>query len=180
MIDTQEHWKQFSLYPKGCRNQFYPKQVLYQFLPDFIAANLTIVEWHILFEPSALIRVRAENHEIVILSAMRFAALAGLEFSLGDCSSDWNSNLLWPGEDYYGEEAIYGRELWNANKRFMHANSLLSLELVKLPPLRREWAYRKMAHLLCNSFGMTVPEEVAFSLEFTDNRREVLRKYGNI
>jgi hypothetical protein len=175
-----EHWKQFSLYPLGCRNRFQPQQVFYTFLPRFIACNSSITIWHVLFEPSALIRFCAPNMDVVLRSARDIATECGLECELGDCSFDLNPKLQWPGEDYYGEAKFYGEELWEASKRVMHANSLLALALAKEPVERQVFMYRKFEHLLHNAMGMNFLEEAALAQAWGDRSMELYRQFGRL
>ena len=173
-----EDWKQFSLYPPGCRNKFQPQQVLYTFLPQWLASNPDITIWHVLFEPSALIRFQAPEMDDVLRSAAVIAPECGLEFELGDCSFDLNPNLQWPGEDYHGEAEFYGEQLWEANKRVMHANSLLALAIVKEPIDRQIFMFRKFIHLYHNALGMNYLEEASVSKVWHDRSMELYKQFG--
>jgi hypothetical protein len=173
-----EQWKQFSLHPPGCRNKMFAGQVLHGFLPSFLLANPTIERWHCLFEPNALVRVRAPAVEAVLVSAEALAPRWGLEFVRGDVSSDWNGELQWPGEDYRGEDHIYGEALWLANQKFMQATSELAIELVKLPHGEQPAMYRKFVHLLFNALGMNHLEEAAFAQFWSDEAIARFRQYG--
>ncbi len=175
-----ENWKQFSLYSPGCRNTFYQRQVLYGFLPAFLEQNASITLWHLLFEPSALIRVQADDLDSVLLSAAGLASQFGLEFSEGDCSSDWNADLVWPGVEYHGEAEFYGESLWRANADFMQSCGALSIEIAKLEPGKQIWMHRKFVHLLLNILGLSVLEEAAFHQLQVAKRLEIYEKYGNI
>lgn len=175
-----ELWKQFSLYPKGCRNKFQPQQVLYTFLPNFISDNPSITMWHCLFEPSALVRFQASNLDTVFQSAKELASKYGLEFEPGDCSVDLNPKLACPGEDYdaVSEIEFYGLELWEANKRIMWANSLLALALVKKDPKTQVFMFRKFIHLFHNACGLNFLEEAAISAHWQDRCMELYKKHG--
>lgn len=173
-----EHWKQFSLYPPDCRNRFQPQQVLHAFLPQFINENPSITCWHCLFEPSALVRFQAPNAEILLQGAKFLAERCGLVFELGDCSADLNPYLKFKGEDYLGEAEEYGSELWEANKQFMQAASVLALEIVKFPHRDQPRLFLKFGHLYTNALGMNFLEESTFTRVWSEQAIERYRECG--
>src|SRR6266404_6986007 len=158
-----ENWKQFTLQAIGCRNKFQPLQVLHTFLPRWLDENkYGIQRWHVLFEPSALIRFQC-SHGRGMSSAERIAGECGLEFIPGDTSSDNNPDLAYSGEYYYGEADFYGESLWKANCAFMQACGELSIEMQKLPSEKFVFMVRKFIHLYGNILGMNFLEESALA-----------------
>src|SRR5258708_7864924 len=173
-----ELWKQFSLFPPGCKNRFQPMQVLHRFIPTFLEANPQITMWHVLFEPSALVRVQAPYFDGILQSAMEIANACGLTYCAGDCSAEWNSEIKYPGEDYGGEAEAYGAELWEANKKYMQSCSALAVQLLQLPHDRQVWMYRKFSHLYCNALGFNFLEEAAAYGEWAENAMARYRQLG--
>jgi hypothetical protein len=174
---TLEHWKQFTVCPRGCLNKFPALQVLCTFLPEFLRENRAISTWHVLFEPSALIRFTAANPKTVLKSAAVIAERHSLEFHLGDVAPPQSRNRD-SGEDYHGEADIYGGELWEANKQFMNACSVLSVALAKLEPNELVWPTRKFMHLLCNILGLNYLEEAALHQDCAARALELYKEYG--
>lgn len=173
-----EKWKQFSLYPPGCRNKLAPLQVLHGFLPEFIANNLSITRWHCLFEPSALVRLQSDEFSEVERSAAQLVLKYGLELHWEDCSRDLNPDLQFKGEDYGGEAGFYGETLWAANAKFMQACSELSLEIAKLDHQKQTWMMRKFNHLFWNALGLNYLEEAGMSRVLGDRATELYKEHG--
>lgn len=161
-------WKQFSLYPVGCRNKFQPQQVLHEFLPLFIKA-VRPTRWHVFFEPSALVRVQADDLEQALSVAEYLASETGLVFERGDSSSS-------SPEDYPGEEAAYG-ETWEAFADFFQAASEISLTVSKLPHDQQLLMTRKILHICLNTLGLNYLEEATFCRYYADNAVELMKKY---
>jgi hypothetical protein len=175
-IERTENWKQFTVYPPGCLNRFPPLQVLSGFLPDFIDAT-QLSQWHILFEPSALIRFAHQDPEWALACAKTIAAKHGLEMGLGDLAAPFTRNRD-EGVDYHGEADVYGPELWEANKQFMQACGGLSMALANVPPEEYFGRVRKFMHLFCNILGMGYPEEFAIHESCARRSLELYEKYG--
>jgi hypothetical protein len=174
-----EHWKQFSLYPPGCRNKFQPQQVLHTFLPAFIK-DVRPTLWHVLFEPSALIRFQCPSFDQGLLAAKEIAKETGLEFVLGDCSSDFNESLRWPGEDYHGEADEYGVELWGTLKKFLQASSELALVVTKLDSEQQFTTTRKGIHLWLNPLGLNYLEEATVCRMYADRVEELAKEFHRL
>ncbi len=173
-----EHWKQFTLQAIGCRNKFQPLQVLHQFLPEWLRENPSITRWHLLFEPSALIRFQPPDFTPVLSSAWLIANKYGLELVLGDTSVDENPELAFPNEDYYGEAGFYGEELWQANCRFMQACGELSIQIAKLPHDKQVFMMKKFLHLYGNILGLNYLEESSLARIWSERSLELYKTVG--
>lgn len=174
-----EHWKQFTLQAIGCRNKFQPLQVLHTFLPQWLETTKPqVLLWHILFEPSALVRFIADNPEPLMKCADAIAQRLGLELIRGDTSSDNNPDLAYPGEDYYGEAEFYGESLWKANYTFMQACGELSIEIAKLPHKDQVFMMRKFLHLYGNILGLNYLEESSLSRIWSERSLELYKTVG--
>lgn len=176
--ELMEDWRQFTIYPPGCLNKLVPVQVLITFLPKFIERNPEITLWHCLFEPSALVRFQAPNPDPIIDSAFAIAKDCGLEITLGDAAPEGISRNRDATVMYHGEADIYGPRLWEANKRFMHACSMLALVIRELPPEKHPWPLQKMIHLFCNAMGLSTLEESSFHQYCLYRQLEVYNKFG--
>lgn len=173
-----EYWKQFTLQAIGCRNKFQPLQVIHSFLPDWLRSNPSIVRWHLLFEPSALIRFQAPDFPPILSDAARCATRYGLEFILSDTSSDLNPDLAYPGEDYHGEAAIYGSDLWASACKFMQACGELSIEINRLSHKDQVFMTRKFLHLYGNILGLNYLEESALAHYWSERALELYKTVG--
>lgn len=169
-----EYWKQFSLYPPGCRNKFQPQQVLHSFLPAYIKA-IHPIQWHVLFEPSALIRIRCDDLDQAMYIAREMAPNCGLVFEPGDCSSEFNKSLQWPSEDY-GMDHGEG-EWWKVSNQFLHACSEMSLHIQKLGPLEQLNATRRCIHLFLNALGLNYLEEAAVCRHSIERTMDLMKQY---
>lgn len=172
-----ESWKQFTLQAIGCRNKFQPLQVLHTFLPTWLDANPNIVQWHLLFEPSALVRFRPESTKI-LHSALAIATKCGLEFVEGDTSGDLNPELAYPGVDYHGEAEFYGEDLWQANCKFMQACGELSIEIAKLDHQKQVFMLRKFIHIYGNILGLNYLEESSLARFWSKRSLELFMLHG--
>jgi hypothetical protein len=171
------NWKQFSLYPPGCRNKFQPLQVLHQFLPRYLN-TVALRRWHVLFEPSALVRIIADDFDFALGAARGIAADVGLEFVLGDCSADHCDTLPWPGEDFYGKELGYSDELWTALATYLQACSELSLVVSKEPQPEMQLKFtRKALHLCLNTLGLNYLEEATVCRHHADVCVDLMKRF---
>lgn len=178
-------WKQFTLYPLDCRNAFYPLQAMYAFMPRWLEANKqSIIQWHLLYEPGALVRFRVEHSEqfeACLSSADEIAGAVGLVYVVGDASADWNrQNLASPDEDYFGEKGEYGDDLWEANAKFMQACGELAMATDHLPEERQIYLRRKFAHLYANIMGMNLYEESSFAKIWHKRALKLSKKFGRM
>lgn len=173
-----ESWKQFTLQAIGCRNKFQPLQVIYQFLPQWLQNNPDIIRWHLLFEPSALIRFQALDFYRILDSAQFIADDVGLELIPGDTSGDLNPELTYPGEDYRGEAEFYGEDLWAANCKFMQACGELSIEVAKLDHQKQVFMLRKFLHLYGNIMGLNYLEESSLAQFWSKRSLELFMEHG--
>jgi hypothetical protein len=167
-------WKQFSLYPSGCRNRFQPLQVLHEFLPRFIA-EVDLRQWHVFFEPSALIRMDVVNPDGALIRAQEIADDLGLVFEEGDCSHAVqlvvNSKVDWPG----GSEALGTLE--KEGLKFFQAASELALKISQLDHDKQFFMTRKFLHVYLNTLGMNYLEESTFCRYHADRAVELMQKY---
>jgi hypothetical protein len=172
-------WKQFSLYPPGCRNKFQPQQVLHAFLPgfrDLASVMASVSQWYVLFEPSALVRFLSDDPAQVMVQAEALAASCGLVFEPGDCSYEWTGAAP-VGEDCNDEAPEYGPEVWHALQKYMQACSEISIEVSKLGHERQLLMTRKLIHLCLNALGMTYLEEHAMCTLHAERALELAKKY---
>lgn len=174
-----DHWKQFSLYPPGGRNRFQPLQVLHSFLPAWISRREP-EQWHVLFEPSALVRFRDEDPERTLQAAEQIAVNMGLTFERGDCSADIDKTLRWPGEDYHAEidESGYTKEEWAALARYLQATSEYAVMVATITdPQRQLLMTRKAIHLALNPMGLNYLEEATVCRMHADRMVELTKEH---
>ena len=174
-------WKQFTLYPPGCRNKFQPAQALHVFLPRFLRENGSVWLYHLLFEPSALVRFKAgADNEAVMSGATRIALDCGLVLEPGDASVELNPRLSCADENWddSAEVAFYGADLWRVNCEFMMACSNLAIEVLKLDHQRQVWMMRKFNHLYLNALGLNFLEEMALGVEWSERAKLRYHDHG--
>ncbi len=154
-------WYQFSVYYPNARNTQFPLGCLVGFLPDFYKANLLrMTQWHFLFEPSLLVRVRTDRIYDVMASVEQIAKRYGLEWVQGDIAESEASKppAINAGFEYNLEMDFYGA-LCPLNLDFLEVVSRLSLAVQALPPEKQLQMLSKHLHLLCNAFGLNYAEE---------------------
>ncbi len=154
-------WYQFSVFYPGAKNTQFALPCLVGFLPDFYNFNKHLLKnWHFLFEPSCLIRVKTDKIEDVMASAEELAASYALELVRGDVATAITSapppeNA---GFEYKLEEAFYG-DMVQENLEFLEVISRLSLAVQGREPEAQLQMLSKHLHLLCNAFGLNYAEE---------------------
>lgn len=164
-------WKQFSVYAPGCRNKGRPEQVLHHFLPRFISAAAPR-RWHVFFEPSALVRIDADDPEVVLRTAERLARECHLDFERGDCSREWTNPKL-PASNTEDYDEIIS----DAKARFFQGASEMAIEVAAMNYDAQGRATRMLVHVVLNTLGMTYFEEAGFCKQYADGVLELARKY---
>lgn len=155
-------WYQFTVYYPGTRNTQYALVCMADFLPRFRNTTRPIIhQWHYLFEPSCLVRVKTDHIEAVMKTAEELAKECGLAIERGDIadaptSAPPPSNA---GFQYKIEREFYGNDLVFENLDFLEASSNLALAVSKRPPAEQLKFLQKHLHLLCNQFGLNYAEE---------------------
>ncbi len=155
-------WYQFTVYYPGTQNKQYALVCMGEFLPRWRSVTQSIVhQWHYLFEPSCLIRVRTDQPEAVVMSAQEIAEDCGLVLVRGDIA-DSPASAPPPanaGFEYHEERDFYGNDLVFKNLDFLEASSELALAAWNRSPTDQLKFLQKHLHLLCNQFGLNYAEE---------------------
>jgi hypothetical protein len=175
---NDERWEVFSLWAIDSKNKFQPLVALSGFLPRWLEACPNITCWHILFEPQALIRFQcAEDYYIPYLNrAEDFCDLFGLWLTHGDASPEVSRNAY----PYQGEANVYGRQIWEANKKFMQACAELSIAFMNETQADRVWLEQKFLHLFCNIMGADYAGEHIMCKHRADRAYELYKEMGRM
>jgi len=176
MSVLDERWKQFSLYPFGCRNKFQPQQVLHTFLPRFLAET-SLKKWHVLFEPSALIRFVSAQPAVTFREAVEISEKCGLILERGDCSAKHIKGHNQPDEDFCGRLTEYDEESWDVLTKYMQACGEWSLVISKLETKKQFEMTRKGVHLTLNALGLNYLEESTLCNCHADRCVELMLEY---